>query len=618
LVLSPLETGLRPGERHFVLQPGCIHRNFGHHRDSAYFLPTRIRVNEYNRRGSNMVTIIPRLIRFGTVLLSAAVSLSSGSALADLTSCAAGSVCYYVAIQPIDVCSSTGTGCAPFNASSKIGNPGAATSTTPIGFVDATTKRDITRAIMNQIGVDIAWSPIKQYNNTTYQTLHVVPCSTTSLPCATTNPTGFTSTDFTTLSQQNTISTGTVPNPTTPTGVPVASQPTVVNMFFVNSLVPPSTSPGTLYGFSWIKNNGIAIGSNTFFPPFPLTARVDTLAHELSHDLGLDHADVYNYGCSVPGVTCPTFDLMTAGNTRTEPTSTSNALTQLGKGDGTGTADQLDCSSTSTQCTNPTATPTPQQSQVALSGLLNPIASSTTTATTPSTDTITTALVVSNTAGDLTTIAAAPNSTKPNTSIDFRVTGPTSGQPGETLIGLVVTLDKGLHFDPTNPANFFGNTQVTNIFYDHGNTGDANCPTPATQCLVIQLSGLPQGSDLFFTQGIVGAPGQVGSAGKTVTLNDIANAGADITFKFSDGLIITSTLAPDRFGELVANSQFPSSTVPAQIDPNLFVSIPGHLPCTAVGAEGGIGGTCPDPGATPVGDGDPSQEGGQLPGGGGG
>jgi hypothetical protein len=564
-----------------------------------------------------MVTIIPRLTRFSAFLLSAAASLSSGSALADLTSCAAGSVCYYVAIQPIDVCSSTGTGCAPFNASSKIGNPGAATSTTPIGFVDTATGKDITRTIMNQIGVDLAWSPIKQYNNTTYQTLHVVQCSTTNLPCAITNPTGFTSTDFMTLSQQSTISTGAVPSPTTPAGVPVASQPTVINMFFVNSLVPPSTSPGTLYGFSWIKNNGIAIGANTFFPPFPLTPRFDTLAHELSHDLGLDHADVYNYGCNVQGVTCPTFDLMTAGNTRTEPTSTSNALTQLGKGDGTGTADQLDCSSASTQCTNPTATASPQQGQIALSGLLNPIASSTTTAQTPSTDTTTTALVVSNTAGDVTTIAAAPNSTKPNTSINFRVTGPTSGQPGETLIGLVVTLGKGLHFDPTNPANFFGNTQVTNIFYDHGNTGDANCPTPATQCLVIQLSGLPQGSDLFFTQGIVGAPGQVGSNAKTVTLDDLINAGVNITYKFSDGLIITSTLTLNGCCELIANSQNPSSTVSTQIDPSLFVSIPGHLPCTAMGADGGIGGTCPDPGATPVGDGDPSQEGGQQLGGGG-
>jgi hypothetical protein len=551
-----------------------------------------------------MVTIAPPLVRFGALLLLwAAASLSPASALADLTSCAAGSVCYYVAVQPIDVCASTGTGCAPFNASSKTGNPGAATSTTPIGFVDATTKKDVTRAIMNQIGVDLAWSPIRQYNNTTFQTLHVANCPNPPNPPNLCTPGVLTSTDFLQLSQQSALSTGTVPNPTSPVGVPVASQPTVVNMFFVNTLVPPQGTTGTLYGFSWIKNNGVAISTNTFFPPFPLTPRFDTLAHEFIHNLGLDHADAYNYNCST-GSPCPA-DVMTAGNTRTEPGSTSAAIADVTPGAvGYGGADQF----------NPNPAPN-QKSQVALSGLLNPIASSTTTATTPSTDTITTALIVSNTAGDVTTITAAPNSTKPNTSINFRVTGPTSGQPGETLIGLVVTLDKGLHFDPTNPANFFGNTQVTNFFYDHGNTGDANCPTPATQCLVIQLSGLPQGSDVFFAQGIVGAPGQVGSSAKTVTLNDLVNAGVDITYKFSDGLIITSTMTL-QFGELVANSQNPSSTVSTQIDPNLFVSIPGHLPCTAIGAEGGIGGTCPDPGATPVGDGDPSQEGGQLGGGG--
>jgi hypothetical protein len=541
-----------------------------------------------------MVTITPRRIRFGAFLLSAAASLSSGSALADLTSCAAGSVCYYVAIQPIDVCASNGTGCAPFNNLSKTGNPGAATSTTPIGFVDTATGKDVTRAILNQIGVDLAWSPIKQYNNTTYQTLHITNSS---------GATGFTSTDFLTLSQQNGISQGTAPNPTPP-NAPVALVPTVINLFFVNSLLPPSS--GTLYGFSWIKNNGIAISANTFFPPFPLSPRFDTLAHELGHNLGLDHGDIYNYN-----QTDPNSDLMTAGNTRIEPTSTSNALTQLSTGTGAGTADQL--------ATDKTTKPTPvitnsQQDAAALSGFLNPIANSTTTVTTPSTGTIGTALVVSNTAGDVTTITNAPNSSKPNTSLNFDVTGPTSGQPGETLIGLIVTLGKGLHFDPTNKANFFGDLQVTNFFYDHGSTGDANCPTPATQCLVIQLSGLPQNSDLFFTQGIVGAPGQVGSSAKTVMLDDVVNAGANITFKFSDGLIITSALSL-QFGELVANSQNPSSTVPAQIDPTIFVGT-GALPCTPTFNPLTESVGCPNPNDTGISDGNPSEEGGQLGGGG--
>ena len=120
-------------------------------------------------------------------------------------------------------------------------------------------------------------------------------------------------------------------------------------MFFVSKLNPPA-SGGTLYGISWIGNNGVAIGGNTFFAPTPLQARPDTIAHELLHDLGLDH-DTYGAGPWVPptlpdanppsytppfGVappipTNPLFgecdpsypacgaNLMSAGNLRTEP-----------------------------------------------------------------------------------------------------------------------------------------------------------------------------------------------------------------------------------------------------------------------------------------------------------
>ena len=87
------------------------------------------------------------------------------------------------------------------------------------------------------------------------------------------------------------ISRMTIP-PTSPCGSPVApASPTAsdINMFFVSKLNPPA-SGGTLYGFSWIGNNGVAIGGNTFFAPTPLQARPDTIAHELLHDLGLDHA----------------------------------------------------------------------------------------------------------------------------------------------------------------------------------------------------------------------------------------------------------------------------------------------------------------------------------------
>jgi hypothetical protein len=115
-------------------------------------------------------------------------------------------------------------------------------------------------------------------------------------------------------------------------------------MFFVNTLNPPdSQSGGQLYGFSWVNNNGVSIGSNTFSPPAPLTPLVDVLAHELSHNLGLDHiswgAGPYNpitvdpeggalqgtpsttiFGECDSGYPACTANLLTAGNLRTIPT----------------------------------------------------------------------------------------------------------------------------------------------------------------------------------------------------------------------------------------------------------------------------------------------------------
>lgn len=118
----------------------------------------------------------------------------------------------YVVVQPIDVCSNTGTLCAPFNTKSTTGNPANTNQgTNPIGFVvNPATGRanpttggvDVTRAMLNQIGVGTTFNNIIQYNSplkldgTTYQTLNVVQ---------TTNNAGqtiFQSQDFLTLSDR--------------------------------------------------------------------------------------------------------------------------------------------------------------------------------------------------------------------------------------------------------------------------------------------------------------------------------------------------------------------------------------------------------------------------------
>jgi hypothetical protein len=95
----------------------------------------------------------------------------------------------------------------------------------------------------------------------------------------------------------------------------------------------------------------------------------------------------------------------------------------------------------------------------------------------------------------------------------------------------------------------------------------------------------------------------VGSSGKTVSVNIIATAGATITYKFSDGLIITSDLKQVGCCELFADSQHPNTSVPAQINPDVVFTGTGAPPCTPI-----EGTTCPDPVVTGGSDGNPYEE----------
>jgi hypothetical protein len=166
-------------------------------------------------------------------LLSAAAWLASGTALAQCIFSgtlpaypASNVVPCYITVQPIDVCGTTGGSCAPFNSTSTngVGNPSTAgmpfqpnlfpppspvppnwpttipnnpTSLNPIGFtVDPATGTanpgtskgvDITRTLLNQLGVDLMWLPMATYKsvintntNTTFQTLNVTQGATCS------------------------------------------------------------------------------------------------------------------------------------------------------------------------------------------------------------------------------------------------------------------------------------------------------------------------------------------------------------------------------------------------------------------------------------------------------
>jgi hypothetical protein len=220
----------------------------------------------------------------------------------------------WVVIQPIDVCSTSGPsgGCAPFNTSSQSPNPTTATPTTPIGFVDKTTNINVTRAIWLQAGIDVTFLPMVEYDNSTYQKIDVY-CSMTD---STGNCTQLGSNAFKTLT--------TSPGPLAASGcvgsnclVPIftAAYPyasaNVIPMFFINSILPQTPLSGNYFGFAWVNGRGVAVSKLTFFPTFPDKVHFDTLAHELGHNLGLDHI---TYGAPQPpqtinnttvGTACP-------------------------------------------------------------------------------------------------------------------------------------------------------------------------------------------------------------------------------------------------------------------------------------------------------------------------
>jgi hypothetical protein len=236
------------------------------------------------------------------LLLVAAAACPASTALAQKG---------YVIVQPIDVCGTTGpnspTGCAPFNTSSRSPNPSTATSLTPIGFVDQTTNINLTRAIWKQAGIDVLFLPVVEYNNSVDQVIEV-DCSPTppaGQPCA-----GTLKSDH--LKALVNGMAGSVSGCISNCTVPVGSNAPFLNanaipMFFVNQL---TTGPGVtppLFGFGFVNGGGIAVASNTFsFTSVP-PSRWDTLAHEIGHNLGIDHCtNGAGFQFNAASTTCPT------------------------------------------------------------------------------------------------------------------------------------------------------------------------------------------------------------------------------------------------------------------------------------------------------------------------
>lgn len=153
-------------------------------------------------------------------------------------------------IQPIDVCDNSGSNCAPVN------------------LFQAETEK-----IWQQAGIGINFLTPTTISNTNFLSID-------------------TDSEFSSLT--NGALNGQSSNSKT------------LNMWFVSNLFPDPTN--ITFGNAYLGGNGVVINS----PAIINNNRIDTIAHEIGHNLGLDHT---TYGAGGAN------NLMTAGTNRTVPSS---------------------------------------------------------------------------------------------------------------------------------------------------------------------------------------------------------------------------------------------------------------------------------------------------------
>lgn len=171
-------------------------------------------------------------------------------------------------VQPIQVCDDNGVNCA-----------------------DMQFYEDITDKIWAQAGIDITFLTPNRLNSSTY--LSIAPNPDTAFP--------FTNYEFYQLSFTGGPGAfGRHPDSGTERGP--------INIWFVDQI--ESTS-GLVLGTAWVGSNGVLISDETFSFNSGL-GRIDTIAHEIGHNLGLRHRTFGAGGSN---------NLMTTGTVRNIPGS---------------------------------------------------------------------------------------------------------------------------------------------------------------------------------------------------------------------------------------------------------------------------------------------------------
>jgi hypothetical protein len=428
----------------------------------------------------------------------------------------------YIAVQPIDICGTTPSTCAPIN---NLGQNYLTAAVGNVGSLDTLNGNiNVTRAIFDQIGVDVTFLPAAAFNMGSFSTLAVDSCMPDGTDCQ--------SSQFKTLTQQPGISGN--PPPAIPPTSPLSPNPTTIDTFFVGGLSPPPSVGGTLYGLAWLDNNGVANASNSLFG---LGARPDTLAHEIGHDLDLSHD---TFGAGDPN------NLMTAGNSRTLQPDPHAAIAGIGPGMGNGTTDQL--------------LPA-QQSQVLLSGFMNPI----------------------------------PLVNTPATGTDFNVSFVNGGRPNEKLDSLTLTAPAGFLFDP----NTMLRSTNTGVSGSVANCGEGGClaevisfagPTPFVagdsldytlcvpgpdSCAAVPVGDLAGGTYTYlFETDLDGKPIELFQTTSELTVpGDLFSNSQELDRLFSNS---------QELDRLFSNSQEPDPLFPSQIlNPSTFVGFSAE-PCTII------------------------------------